>query len=224
MTNEADLLSALRQAFPGVLFDAFNPGSTPELSFLEVASCIYGARVIIGPHGANLNNQMAARPGAWLVEVGYDGGMVMPSDFFGLARNLGLRYWLSPSSSGSYGAPLTVVVEDAVEIARLAFADAPPVGGGRAADGRRAPAGAGAEVGRARRMRRPSEMLHPGLRTARGGRRRDVSARGAARAVKQVTRRRHPQHHLKMCDASGAGCASRMTHQPRRDVARRRLH
>ena len=51
MTHEAGLLSALRQAFPGVQVDAFEPGSTPE-----VVSRGCSARIIIGPHGTNLTN------------------------------------------------------------------------------------------------------------------------------------------------------------------------
>jgi len=119
IANQPELLAALQDALPGVTVDAFEP--TSFLPFLEVARRVYEARVIIGPHGANLNNIMGARPGTYVIELGYAGGMMMPSDFFCLARNLGLNYWLSPSVSGNYGSVLHVNVADVVQIARTVF-------------------------------------------------------------------------------------------------------
>lgn len=119
IANQQDLLAALENSLPGVTIDAFEP--TSSLLFLEVARRVYEARVIIGPHGANLNNIMGARPGTYVIELGYAGGMMMPSDFFCLARNLGLNYWLSPSVSGNYGSVLHVNVADVIKIVKTVF-------------------------------------------------------------------------------------------------------
>ena len=123
VANQQQLLDALAAALPGVTVDAFEP--TGAMAFLEVARRVYPARLVAGPHGANLNNIFGARPGATLIEFGYAGGMTMPSDFFCLARNLGLRYYLVPSLSGEYGSPMQVDVADIVDVARGVFA-APP--------------------------------------------------------------------------------------------------
>jgi hypothetical protein len=45
----------------------------------------------------------------------------MPSEFFCLGRNLGLRYWLSPSLEGSYVSPMRVNVPDVIDIVRRAL-------------------------------------------------------------------------------------------------------
>ena len=121
MVNEAELLGALRAAFPGRVVDAFEPLGP----FLETAARVYAAALVIGPHGANLNNLYGMRPGAAVVEVAFAGGMLFPGEYFCLARNLGLRYWLSPSAEGDYGSPMRVHVDDVVEIARLALGGAP---------------------------------------------------------------------------------------------------
>ena len=117
MENEAELLAALRAAIPGRFVDAFEPLSP----FLDFAARLYGAALVIGPHGANMNNLYGARAGAAVVEIGYAGGMMFPSEYFCLSRNLGLRYWLSPSASGDYSSPMRVHVDDVVDIARLAL-------------------------------------------------------------------------------------------------------
>ena len=116
MQNEGELIAALRHAFPSRSVEAFEPGVTPGFSFMQVMLRVHQARVILGPHGANLNNILGARPGTVVVEFGYVGGMNMPSDYFCLARNLRLRYWLSPSLSGDYGSPMRVDVQDALDI------------------------------------------------------------------------------------------------------------
>ena len=120
VANQGELLAALAKAFPNKTVDAFEP--TGDLPFLDVAARVYPARVVIGPHGANLNNVVGARPGTTMVEFGYAGGMGMPSDFFCLGRNLGFRYWLSPSLEGEYGSPMRANIPDVISIIRLAYA------------------------------------------------------------------------------------------------------
>ena len=112
--NEAALLEALRASFPSYTIDAF----VPNLPFLDVAQRVFKAKLIIGPHGANLNNMFGAQPSTAIIEIGYAGGMRMPSDYFCLARNLGLRYWLSPSATGEYGTPMVAHIDDIVKIAK----------------------------------------------------------------------------------------------------------
>jgi len=118
VVNQGELLAALAEAFPGKTVDAFEP--TGDLPFLDVAARVYPARVVIGPHGANLNNVIGARPGTTMVEFGYPGGI--PSDFFCLGRNLGFRYWLSPSLEGEYGTPMRANIPDIISIIRTAYA------------------------------------------------------------------------------------------------------
>jgi len=119
--NNDALLAALGAAHPGVRIDTFVPGGA-GYSFVEVSALVYGARVAIGPHGANMNNIVGMREGAWVVEVGYaDHGAELPSDYFCQARNLGLRYWLSMADAGSYGTGITVNVEDVLAITKQAF-------------------------------------------------------------------------------------------------------
>jgi hypothetical protein len=91
--------------------DSFEP-DTGSTSFMDIMERVSQAHAIIGPHGANMANIFGARERALVIEIGYSGGMRMPSDFFCLARNLGLNYWISPSLSGSYDSPIVADIED----------------------------------------------------------------------------------------------------------------
>jgi capsular polysaccharide biosynthesis protein len=114
--NEDELMSALANAFPNHQLQSIEPAiSQSQLSWMDIQRLVYSAAAIVGPHGANLGNIVAARPGTTIIEFGYDGGMKMPSDFFCFARNLGLNYWMSPSLSGDYSTPMTVDVDDIVK-------------------------------------------------------------------------------------------------------------
>jgi hypothetical protein len=97
--------------------DAFEP-DTGSTSFMTIMQRVSQAHAIIGPHGANMANIFGAREGVLVIEIGYSGGMRMPSDFFCLARNLGLNYWISPSLSGSYESPIVADIEDITSILR----------------------------------------------------------------------------------------------------------
>ena len=81
--------------------EAFEPGVGTGNGVMEVAERVFAARLVMGPHGANLNNLWAARPGAWVIEFGYPFGPPgLPAPYFGMARNLGLCYWLSMAVNG----------------------------------------------------------------------------------------------------------------------------
>lgn len=112
LRNQDELVEALKKTFPHLFLDVFIPDS----NFLTVLQRIYPANIIIGPHGANLNNIFGARPSSLMIEIGYVGGMIMPSEYFCLSRNLGLKYWLSVSASGNYGSEMTVNVDDIIQI------------------------------------------------------------------------------------------------------------
>lgn len=121
IVNEDELISSLRSQHPGIFIDAFVPGS-PGRSFLECSSRVYGAKVVIGPHGANMNNFVGAKPGTWVVEIGYsDEGSPLPGDYFCQARNLGMRYWLSMADSGSYSSGIIANVPDILRITKMAY-------------------------------------------------------------------------------------------------------
>jgi hypothetical protein len=111
LVNQEQLLRELSS----YSIDAFEP-DTGSTSFMAIMQRVSKAHVIIGPHGANMANIFGAREGALVIEIGYSGGMRMPSDFFCLARNLGLNYWISPSLSGSYDSPIVADIEDIMSI------------------------------------------------------------------------------------------------------------
>ena len=121
ISNEDELIAALKAQHPGIHIDAFVPGS-PGRSFLESSSRVYGAKVVIGPHGANMNNFVGAKSGTWIVEIGYsDGGNPLPGDYFCQARNLGMRYWLSMADSGGYVSGIIANIPDILAITKLAY-------------------------------------------------------------------------------------------------------
>ena len=73
-----------------------------------------------------MNNFVAALPGAYIIEIGYnDEGNPVPSDYFCQARNLGLHYWLSISDSGCYGCQVTANIDDILEITKRAYSGKP---------------------------------------------------------------------------------------------------
>jgi hypothetical protein len=113
INNHADIIAAVRRVLPRASVDAFIPSSaTPEL-LMATATRTHAACLVIGPHGANMNSIVWMEPGCWVVEIGFiDGGFQMPTDFYGLARNLNLTYWLSVATAGGYSNPLTADIGD----------------------------------------------------------------------------------------------------------------
>ena len=53
----------------------------------------------------------------WVVEIGYTGGMMLPTDWYCLPRNLGFKYWLSLANSGDYGSPMHANADELAAIA-----------------------------------------------------------------------------------------------------------
>jgi hypothetical protein len=66
--TQDELLAALRAGWPDVTIDAFEP--TENVPFLDAAMRVHHARIVMGPHGANLNNVLGARPGTTIIEFG----------------------------------------------------------------------------------------------------------------------------------------------------------
>ena len=114
LRNENEIILNFKRKYPNVYVDAFEPDNS--MSLLDVSKRVYEAKMIVGSHGANLNNIFAARIGIDLIEISFNGGMRMPSDYFCLSRNLGFNYWLSPSLEGDYGSSLLANVTDILYI------------------------------------------------------------------------------------------------------------
>ena len=95
LLNHDDLVAYLKQRFPVVRIVDFEPDKDKGLA--ETVLEMGRARVVIGPHGANLNNCMALSPGASLIEIGYVGSSELLIhwlvDYGALARYLGIRYF-----------------------------------------------------------------------------------------------------------------------------------
>lgn len=115
IANENELVQSLKSYFPQKKLDIFEP--LVSMNFLHMITRIHSAKIIIGPHGANLNNMVGAKEGTNIIEIGYIGGM--PADYFCLSRNLGFIYWLSLCSTGNYGSQLTANINDIIEIISL---------------------------------------------------------------------------------------------------------
>ena len=74
VVNQEELLGALRAAWPDLTVDAFEPSG--DVPFLDAAMRVHRGRVVMGPHGANLNNVLGARPGTTMIEFGCVGAPV----------------------------------------------------------------------------------------------------------------------------------------------------
>jgi len=119
--NQNDLIKSISKLFPKTELDVLEV--TSKMSYLDVSERVYQSDIIMGPHGANLNNILAARFASTIIEFGFETGMIMPSDYFCLSRNLGLKYWLSPSILSSYTGPMIIDVLDVINIVNLTILD-----------------------------------------------------------------------------------------------------
>lgn len=124
--NHGELMAALRDRFPDRSVEDWQ--ATKD-NFLETGAVMYHAAVIVGPHGANMNNMLYARRGTAVVEIGFvdTADMSWPPDYLCLARNLGLPYWASVTKRGEYHTPLVIHVQRTVEIVAEALATTAPV-------------------------------------------------------------------------------------------------
>lgn len=112
----------LQAAVQAVLTEAGHPNIQVILhlakpnNFLATGDLLYGAALIVGAHGAALNNMVTMRPGTGVVEVGYVlKGFHWPSEFVCLARNLGLNYHALFGESNHNG-PITIDVQHAANV------------------------------------------------------------------------------------------------------------
>lgn len=126
IANHDDLMAALRERFPDRSVEDWQ--ATKD-NFLATGEVMYNAAVIVGPHGANMNNMLYARRGTAVVEIGFvdTADMSWPPDYLCLARNLGLPFWASVTKRGEYYTPLFIHVNRTVEIVAEALATTAPV-------------------------------------------------------------------------------------------------
>jgi hypothetical protein len=108
--------AAVRAALPMLLsFDAIVPtNDVGPLARLLPRACL-----IMGPHGANLQNLFWVQPGCWLIEIGYiaePGAFKLPHSFHGASRAMNLTYFVSFATAGSHDVPLSVDAADLTEI------------------------------------------------------------------------------------------------------------
>lgn len=107
---------AVRAALPSLLsFDALVPTS----SMAPLARLLPRACLVIGPHGANLQNALWVQPGCWLVEIGFvapPGAFKLPHCYHGIARAINLTYFVSIATSGDQESPLAVDFADLAEV------------------------------------------------------------------------------------------------------------
>lgn len=119
LENNDKLLSSLKEWLPeeeGFSFDSFVPGPAHGNPMWRTAERVYKGCLVIGPHGGHMPNLMFMRPGCWVVEIGFmDKDFHLPTDFYCLARNLGLTYWMS-LGEGTYGTSLRANLDDIREI------------------------------------------------------------------------------------------------------------
>lgn len=128
IANHDDLMAALQKRFPDVPVEDWL--ATPD-NLVETGESVYNAAVILGTHGANLNNLIFARRGASAIEFGYvnTGGFHWPSEFVCIARNLGLHYWPSVVVDGDHDSPVKVDINRTLAIVTDALAAASPIDG-----------------------------------------------------------------------------------------------
>jgi len=103
VANEAELLAALRAAFPGHPIEVFTGGVSPA----EAIALFQRARVVVGPHGAGLSHILFSAPGTAVVEFLFLADP--PMMFWHAAGALGQDYWLVPVPQGYYMQPEMVV-------------------------------------------------------------------------------------------------------------------
>ena len=108
--------AAVRAALPNLRsFDAIVPTNDVE----PLARLLPRACLVIGPHGANLQNLFWVQPGCWIIEIGYiavPGAFKLPHSFHGASRAMNMTYFVSYATAGNHDIPLTVDADDLAEI------------------------------------------------------------------------------------------------------------
>jgi hypothetical protein len=98
LLDSDDLEAALQKTYPNVPVISFNPSGGLE-RLQEQFFNISMARILISPHGANINNIWPMQPGTSLIEINmlnHPPARDEPADdYVGLARNMGLDYHFS---------------------------------------------------------------------------------------------------------------------------------
>lgn len=116
LLNHDELMDRLQKWIPDANIQAFVPGPEAGHPLWDTAERIYSSCFLIGPHGANIPNEVFLVPGCWVIEIGYvDKKLPLPADFYCFARNLDLNYWLS-IGQGSYYGTITADLDDIGEI------------------------------------------------------------------------------------------------------------
>lgn len=98
---------------------------TPD-NLLQVGEALLDAAVVVGSHGAALNNLFMVRAGAAVLELGYTlDWWPWPTEFICLARNLGIHYYpLFGETDASE--PMTIDVEHVAATVVMAWLDVAP--------------------------------------------------------------------------------------------------
>ena len=108
--------AAVRAALPMMRsFDTIVPTNDVE----PLARVLPRACLVIGPHGANLQNLFWVQPGCWIIEVGYiavPGAFKLPHSFHGASRAINMTYFVTYATAGNHDSPLNVDAYDLAEI------------------------------------------------------------------------------------------------------------
>ena len=92
IANHDDVIAAVRQRWPQLPLEAFEPAVTPGYDLRTSLLAIANASIVIAPHGAGNNNIVTLRPGSAFIEVG-PGLQEFQPGANNLCRLLGLRYY-----------------------------------------------------------------------------------------------------------------------------------
>ena len=89
----------------------------PHGGMIEIGKFMYSLDMLIGAHGAGMNNYYWCREGTVVIEIGfYDSSFTLPDMYYCFARSIGLKYYSSLALHGGYGTPLKADIPDIMEI------------------------------------------------------------------------------------------------------------
>jgi capsular polysaccharide biosynthesis protein len=122
--NHAELMAALRRAFPALVFEEYGPHF---VSINETARLFGGARGVIGVHGAGMSNVVFSAPGAFLLEFHPHGSNQKTHPNFchqGTAAALDMRHAMVWLGEGEFNGAVTIPPQEAIR-ALCAFEGGP---------------------------------------------------------------------------------------------------